>query len=412
MRNYIVFVACLGAVFSLAPLAIDMYLPALPTMAGYLDASIDDVEASVSIFLLGFAVGQLVFGPLSDRFGRVPMLLSGLGLFVAGSVLCALATDVGLLYAFRFVQAIGGGASVVVFPMVKDRFDEKGVAQVLSYIMAVVVIAPLVAPIIGGYVLVMAGWQPIFYGLAVYGGLVLLAVRLLIEPWRKPADRKATTLSASVGRLMSGYRDVLANGPAMAHILVGAFAFAGLFAFVAGSPFVYITWFGVAPENYGLLVGLNAFAMLAANIVNARLLHNIQPTRKAVVGAFILGGVGVMLLAFNALGLGLAWIAAGVVAYVGMLGLVATNSIAGALAHFSEDSGTGSAVYGVVQFGLGALSSFVISALDSTDATAMVAVMAGCGTLALVSAIPLCLTPTRIAGATAHSAKEFPNGSS
>lgn len=389
MRSYVLFVICLGAVFSLAPLAIDMYLPALPAMAAHLATGIDDVEASVSIFLLGFAVGQLAFGPLSDRFGRVPMLLSGLALFAAGSVLCALAADVGQLYAFRFLQAVGGGASVVVFPMVKDRFDEKGSAQVISYIMAVVVVAPLIAPILGGYVLVTAGWQPIFYGLAVYGGLVLLVVRLLIEPSRKPAERKAASLSAGIGRLAAGYRDVLTNGAAMAHILVGAFAFAGLFAFVAGSPYVYITWFGVAPENYGLLVGLNAFAMIVMNMLNARVLHNIAPTRKAVAGAFVIGGAGLMLLAFNALGLGLAWIVAGVVVYVGALGLVSANAVAGALASFREDSGTGSAVFGVAQFGLGALSSLVVSALDSTDATAMVAVMAACGLLALASALPL-----------------------
>ena len=389
MPNRFIYVATLGAVFSLAPFGIDMYLPALPTMAKSLAASIDDVEASVSIFLLGYALSQLVFGPLSDRFGRLRVLQAGLSLFVIGSALCAIATDVNELYGFRFVQALGGGASVVVFPLIKDRFDEKAGAQIISYIMAVVVIAPLVAPLIGGYILVTVGWPAIFVGLGVYGAFVMLAVQFSVKPTGTSPTRSDENRRFGLIYLLEAYRDVLTNVPAMAHILAGSFAFAGLFAFVAGSPFVYITYFGVPAQHYGYLVGLNALVMIAMNLINARLLSDMRATPKAIAGAGMVGVFGVALFAANAADLGLIWIVAGVAAYFGALGLVSANAIAGALAHFSAEAGAGSAMVGVFNFGLGAISSMVISALHSTDATALVSVMAGCGLLALASVIPL-----------------------
>ena len=389
MRHPVALVVCLGAVFTLAPLAIDMYLPAFPAMAHGLATTIDLVEASVSVFLLGYAISQLVFGPLSDRYGRAVMLVAGLGLFVAGSVLAGLATSAAQLFAFRLLQALGGGASVVVFAIVKDRFDEKQSAQVISYIMALVVVAPLVAPIIGGYILVAWGWPAIFFTLAAYGAATLVLVKLFVGETRGPADRPRGGLGGSLRRLVGAYGTVLSNGRAMAHILAGGFAFAGLFAFVAGSPFVYITHFGVAPQHYGFLVGANAAVMIAMNLVNARVLHDIAPSAKTVAAALLIGAAGIALVVFNAAGLGLAWIVAGVVAFVGLLGLISANAVAAALADFPDDSGTASAVYGVCMFGLGALSSIVVSRIESTDATAMVTVMAGCGVLAAASVVPL-----------------------
>ena len=389
MRHAIALVVCLGAVFTLAPLAIDMYLPAFPAMAGGLATSIDLVEASVSVFLLGYAISQLLFGPLSDRYGRSIMLTVGLVLFVAGSVLAGLANSVEQLFAFRGLQALGGGASVVVFAIVKDRFDEKRSAQVISYIMALVVVAPLVAPIIGGYVLVAWGWPAIFFALAGYGVVTLALVRLVVRESRTGERRGDGRRSRGLVRLVGAYATVLSNGRAMAHIFAGGFAFAGLFAFVAGSPFVYITYFGVAPQHYGFLVGANAAVMIAMNLVNARLLHDVAPSAKTVAAALMIGAAGLALVAFDAAGLGLAWIVAGVVAFVGLLGLISANAVAAALADFPDNSGTASAVYGVCMFGLGALSSVVVSRIESTDATAMVTVMAGCGVLAAASVVPL-----------------------
>lgn len=390
-RN-IAFILCLGAVFSLAPFAIDMYLPALPSMAKSLATQIDEMEASVAVFLLGYALSQLIFGPLSDHLGRIPVLLGGLIMFVCGSVLCGIATTSGELYLFRFIQALGGGASVVVFALVNDQFDVKRSSQVISYIMTVVVIAPLIAPIIGGEILIRFGWEWIFFGLAVYAALVLIATIFFIKDTKPQNEIIKGSIAQGFKQLIAAYCIVLTNSSAMAHILMGGFAFAGLFAFVAGSPFVYIVYFGVQEDHYGYLVGANAAFMIIMNVVNARLLHNIQPTRKAIAGVFIISIVSLALLIVNALGLGLWWIVVGVVSYIGMLGLISANAIAGAMANFNEQSGTVSAVYGVCQFSLGAVASAVISVLDSTNATPLTTVMAACGVLALISALPLIKT--------------------
>ncbi len=397
MRQPIALIVCLGAIFTLAPLAIDMYLPAFPTIADSLVTTIDHVEASVSVFLFGYAISQLLFGPLSDRYGRAIMLVVGLVLFVAGSVLTGLATGVEQLFAFRLLQALGGGASVVVFAIVKDRFDEKESAQVISYIMALVVVAPLVAPIIGGYILVAWGWSAIFFTLAAYGAAALVLVKLVVVETRGSADLPRRGLVGGIGRLLTAYGNVLSNGRAMAHIFAGAFSFAGLFAFVAGSPFVYIEYFGVAPQHYGFLVGANAAVMIAMNLVNARLLHDVAPSPKTVTAALLIGAAGLALVVFNVAGLGLAWIVAGVVAFVGLLGLISANAVAAALSDFPDDAGTASAVYGVCMFGFGALSSIIVSGIESTDATAMVTVMAGCGVLASLSVLPLVIRRRRTA---------------
>lgn len=386
MPNKMILVAILGAVFMLAPFAIDMYLPALPTIAANLGTGIDQVEATVAILLFGYALGQLILGPLSDRFGRTPILLLGLVTFTVSSVLAGIVQSIEQLYLCRLFQAFGGAGSVVVFPMVRDRYDEQESARIISYIMALTVIAPLVAPVIGGYILTFAGWPAIFFMLAGMGLITLFAARFALKPASTGATRRA---GFSLANVVSAYRTVLGNWKIMAHIAAGGFAFAGLFAFVAGSPFVYITYFGVAPQNFGYLVGLNAAAMIGANLVNAQLLSKVDPTFKMVIGAGLLAATGIALVAINLLGSGLPWIVAGVMAYVGALGFTATNAIVGALSYLPEDNGTVSAINGATQFSIGAASSLAISIMASTDATQMIAVMAVCSLLALLAALPL-----------------------
>lgn len=179
MSNPISMVIALGAVFSLAPFAIDMYLPALPLLAVDLGTSIDQMEATVAIFLAGYALSQLILGPLSDIFGRRKVLIVGLVVYAIGSLLCMIAGSIEQFYAFRFIQALGGGASVVVFPLVRDRFDDATGAKVISYILAIVVVAPLIAPLIGGYILIFAGWPAIFL-LLTAAAVVTLAINAVV----------------------------------------------------------------------------------------------------------------------------------------------------------------------------------------------------------------------------------------
>ncbi|TQV88479.1 multidrug effflux MFS transporter [Aliikangiella coralliicola] len=379
-------IICMGAIFSLAPFAIDMYLPALPAMATALSTDINHVEASVAIFLLGYAVSQIFLGPLSDSIGRRPVLLAGLVLFSVSSYLCGIAETPTTLYFYRFLQALGGGSSVVVFALINDRFEEKQSAVIISYIMSVVVIAPLIAPIIGGEILIRYGWEWIFYGLAGYATLVLIAAKLIVREKSKKkhaSDHTNNTskqsLTASIGSLFRSYLPIIRHGYVMSHVLSGSFAF------VAGSPFVYIEYFGVQENHYGYLVALNAVAMIGVNLVNAKVLQSIPPTKKVVVGSFAIGLVSLCLILVNQLSLGLWSLVGIIVTYVGLLGLIAANAIAGAMAKFKQDGGTVSALYGVFQFGLGAVSSALVSGFHSVDATVMTSVMACCGLLALCS---------------------------
>jgi DHA1 family bicyclomycin/chloramphenicol resistance-like MFS transporter len=389
VQNKLAYAVVLGAVFMLSPFAIDMYLPALPTIAESLQTGIDGLEATVAIYLFGFALGQLILGPVSDAFGRRIILISGLAVFIVASAMAGTVDTLDQLYAWRFVQGLGSAGSVTVFPMVRARFGQAGSAQVISYIMAITVVAPLVAPIIGGYVLTFAGWEAIFFVLAALGALAFVASGTFV---RETHERRRPF---SLRRIAQGYAVTLSERRIVAAIFAGGFAFAGLFAFVAGSPFVYIVYFGVAPEYYGYLVGLNALSMIGANLINAQLLINAAPVAKLYAGALLLAASGLAILAVALLDLGLVPLVVAVVVFVGALGMTATNAIVAALSVLPEENGTVAALNGALQFAIGALSSLLVSVMASTNAVPMALVMAGCGIVALVSAIILKTSPVK-----------------
>lgn len=379
------FVAVAGVLFAMAPFGIDMYLPALPDIARSLATNIDDVEASVAVFLLGYAFSQLLLGPLSDQYGRIKVILAGTALYIVGSVVCAISTSIEMLYAARLVQAFGGGASVTVFALVKDRFDERMGTQIISYIMAVTVIAPLIAPLAGALVLQASGWRAIFLVLAAWGVLALVMVG-----WNWKSQRQQEERAGALGSAFAAYGRILTNRTALLYCLTGALAFAGFFAFIAGSPFAYIEYFGVSPQQYGLLVVLNAAMMMAANLVNARLLADVSPERRVSWGVCVVGIAALLCVLAAMTGAGL-WIVVAVsVLYVGGLGLTAANATSSALKQFADqDAGAGSAINGVFMFGLGAASSAIVGVLASTDTKPMLFTMGVCGLLAVVvNALP------------------------
>lgn len=288
------------------------------------------------------------------------------------------------LYLWRMVQAFSGGATVVVFALIQQKYGVKQSSQVISYIMAVVVVAPMVAPMIGSQILAYLGWQWIFFGLAAYAAITLMIMFVMKEAFAiKGAVAKNALKPLKIGSLIKGYKQTLSEPVILSYILAGAASFAGLFAFISGSPFVYIEFFGLSPQQYSWLVALNAIAMVSMNIVNARLLNHIDPTRKLIAGGIMLGAVAVYLLLVAWLELSLVFVVVGVVMYVGCLGLTSANAIAGALANAGENAGLVSGINGVLQFGLGALASAVISMSSSVDTMSMNATMAVCGLLTL-----------------------------
>ncbi len=374
------FVILMAMVFSLSPFAIDMYLPALPSMAEFFNSKIDAIEASVSVYLIFFALGQLILGALADSINKAKLLMLGLIAFAAASVMVGLATSLSELYLWRALQAFSGGSSVVVFPLIQSLYGNKRSGQIISYVMACVVIAPMIAPMVGSQILTLSGWEWIFYALAIFS-LITLAAQMKWLPASKVTQPQQ---SLQVGVLLSGYKSVLSNGTTMAYILAGGSSFAGMFAFVAGSPFVYIEYFGVTPTQFGYLVALNAIAMVSVNLINARLLADVDPTRKLIIGGVLLAVVGIYLISVAYLHLSLSFVVVGVVAYVGLLGLTAANAISAALATAGKNAGLLSGINGVLQFGLGALSSAVVSISASVDASTMNVTMAVCAFSTLI----------------------------
>jgi len=377
--GYWPFVILMAMIFSLSPFAIDMYLPGLPSMAKYFATSIDAIEASVAIYLIFFALGQLVLGALADSMNKAKLLSIGLSVFAIASAMIAFTNSIEELYFWRAVQAFSSGSSVVVFALIHHFYGSKNSNQIISYVMACVVIAPMIAPMIGSQILNAANWQWIFLVLAGLA-LVILVTQLQLMPPKKVVTELQPL---NVVALYSGYRKVLSNSTTMAYILAGGSAFAGLFAFISGSPFVYMEYFGATPEQFSWLVALNAVAMISMNLLNARLLKNVDATKKLIIAGVLLAIVGVYLGLVAFLNLSLVYVVVGVILYVGLLGLTAANAISAALASVQGNTGVLSGVNGVLQFGLGALASAVVSISVSVDATTMNYTMALCSLLTL-----------------------------
>ena len=248
---------CLGLVAALAPLSIDMYLPSFPTIAVEFGATAAQIQLTLSGYMIGFTLGQLAYGPLSDRFGRKYVLLSGITLYVAMTILCATAGDAETLATYRFFQAIGGGAGTVLSrAIIRDRYDGAQMAKVMTLMLTIILFAPMIAPVIGGYVLVWFGWRAVFWTLVIFGAAAILVILFGIRE-SLPPERRTTP---GVRPVLRGYAAVLTHREAIGYVLAGGITFGALFAFLSGAPFVFIEYYGVAPEHLGFIFTLNVLA--------------------------------------------------------------------------------------------------------------------------------------------------------
>jgi len=377
------FVCLMGMVFSLSPLAIDMYLPALPQMADFYQSKIDAMEASIAIYLLSFALGQLVFGSLADGVNKNHLLSFGLLGFAIASIIVALSNNLTLLYIGRASQGFLGGTTVVVFALIQQKYGRQKTSQIISYIMAVVVVAPMVAPMIGSQILTYFGWQWIFFSLGFFAFITLftqLFMNAQIQP-TKPENKQELVTKLAFKALLRGYKAVLTNPLTLSYMFIGAASFAGLFAFISGSPFVYMGFYQVSPQEYSFLVAINAIAMISTNLLNARLLGRLDATLKLIWAGMGLGVIGLYLFIVSSLTLPLPFLVVGIVLYVAMLGFTSANAIAGVLSSSGRFTGLASGLNGVLQFGLGALASTIISLSDSINSITMTYTMAASGIL-------------------------------
>ncbi|GAC1036573.1 multidrug effflux MFS transporter [Pseudomonas sp. No.117] len=365
----------LGALSAFAPFAIDMYLPSFPSLALSFATDIEHVQLSLAVYFAGLASGQLFYGPLADRFGRRLPLLIGIGLFCLASLGCALAPSLPWLIAARFVQALGGCAGMVIArAVVRDLCEPIAAARAFSQIMLVTGIAPIIAPFAGSLLLSTFGWQAIFVSLALFAAACGAAVALWL-PESLPAHHPRAPLSGA----LRNYLRLLRDRSFIGHTLTGGIAMAGMFAYISGSPFVLIELYGVAPEHYGWVFGLNAAGFILLGQVNARLVVRQGPAfwlRRAVLAYAAAGLILLLVGAFQPKALPVLMIP--LFCAIALLGGIVPNASACALAGQGANAGSASALMGSLQFVLAALASASVGALHNGTVVPLCAVLALC----------------------------------
>lgn len=385
----------LGGLSAFGPLSIDMYLPAFPAIGSALGASSEQVQLSLSVYFIGLASGQLVYGPLADRFGRRKPLLFGIGLFCLASVACALAPSLEWLLVARFAQALGGCAGMVVNrAVVRDLCEPIDAAKAFSQLMLVMGVAPILAPLAGTALLGLAGWASIFWFLAVFAALFALAVYFFL-PETLPVHMAVPPLRSAFGR----YTQLLREPLFMFHALTGGVAMAGMFAYISGSPYVFLELYQVPVERYAWLFGGIAACFILSAQLNSRLLRRWSQL------ALIRGTTLVYMLSTGSLLL-VAWLQVEslwlflppLVLSVAIISQVLPNASACALAGHGHQAGIASALMGTMQFAIAGGTSAAVGVLHDDTAVPMAGVMASCGLLTVLMAALARRADVRLAG--------------
>ena len=355
----------LGALTGLTALAIDMSLPALPVLQAVFGASADQAALTLSMFLAGYSASQLVYGPLSDRYGRRPPLLVGLLLFSIGGLGCAVSGSIGQLIWWRLLQGLGACAGpILARAVVRDLYERHRGVQILSYMTLVMSVAPLLAPIIGGYLLRIE-WRAIFAVLAAVGLLVLLATWLALPESIPERNRHAVRPAALLRNLV----DFLSRRVCVGYALVVCFVFCGLFSYISASPFVFIEVFGVPSDRFGYLFGLTAFALMAGAAANARLSGRVAPALILRLGSALIAFAGAAMLVCGVFRLGgIFGIIGPMLVYVVGMALVMPNAIAAAMEPVPHMAGFASSLIGCLQTAGGSLVGYILGAVYNRTA--------------------------------------------
>ena len=379
--RHVELIVLLGAVTAFAPMSIDMYLPALPVLGDEYGAAPGHVQLSVASFFLGLAIGQGFYGPLSDRFGRTRPLFAGLTLFVFASVACAMSPSINFLIVVRFFQALGAcSGQVISRAIVRDLFEPREAVQVFSLLVLVMGVSPVLAPLLGGQILQWYPWRMIFWVIAALGTAGLAGILLRLRETHKGHHKKLV-----IGNVLRTYAELLRDRAFLGYVLTGGMAMAGMFAYIVGSPYVFIQHFHVTTAHFGIFFGVNALGLVMAAQVNARLVRRFtsdQIIRKVLM---IQVGSGLLLLAGVWTGvLQLYGVAIFIFIYVACVGCLFPNINAMAMAPHGAKAGSASALIGVIQFTLAATSASLIGAVNSGAALPVAVLIGVCGVTAAV----------------------------
>lgn len=360
----------------LMPLAIDMYLPALPIIAAEYGVSAGSVQMTLSAYVLGFAIGQLFYGPMADCLGRKPVIMFGTFCFALAAAACTLSQSVEMLIYMRLLHGLAAAASVVINALMRDIFTKDDFSRMMSFVVLVMTVAPLLAPIIGGGLLVLLSWHAIFWTISlaalVATGLVLVFIRETLPRERRQKFRLSTT----IGNFGSLFR----HKRVFSYMLASGFSFAGMFSFLSAGPFVYIDLNGVSPQNFGYYFAPNVVFLFILALINSRFVAQSMFR----LGLAIQFCTGLWMIAVLTLLLGCIPLVVGVALFVGCVAMVTSNGMAVILEDFPHMAGTASSLEGTLRFGVGAIIGALLSLATFNSAWPMVLPMAICSSVALL----------------------------
>ncbi len=379
--------AVLTVLVALGQISTSVYIPSMPSLVGALETTPDRVNLTLSVFLAGFAVSQLVYGPLSDRYGRRRVLVGGLSLFLLASLACTAANSIEALSAARFVQAVGACSGPVLGrAIVRDVYGGAGAAKAMAYIGVAFAISPAITPIIGGYLQVWFGWRANFVFLAFVAVAVQSAVLLMLEETRPDPGFRTFRLRD----MARSYMKLVTSPVYMGYALSVAFVFAGLMAYTAVAPFVFIDLLAIPPDTFGLLSLFNVLGFLGGSITAGRLTMKLGPARMVLIGIGLaaVGGTAMSLIALAG-HLSVAAVIGPMIFFMAGMGIVFPNALAGAMAPFPYTAGAASALVGFLQMSVAAAAAAFAGRLPIDSQTPMALVIAGAVALALIAFLTL-----------------------
>lgn len=380
-KKYYSLILILGSLTALGPFSIDMYLPGFPAIAADLRTSTSMVALSLSSFFVGISAGQLLYGPMLDRFGRKKPLYIGLLVYILASAGCAFATSIDALIILRFVQALGScAATVAAVAMVRDLFPVKDNAKVFALLMLVLGVSPMIAPTLGGYVTVALGWHYIFLILLCLGTLNLIASWL----WLPDSYKPDLNLSLKPKPIINSFWTVFKTPQFYTYAIAGALAFSGLFAYISGSPLLFMEIFKVSEKTYGWIFALLSFGFIGSSQVNTLMLRRYT-SQQLIFAALITQVITALVFLIGSINgwVGLKETTVLLFVFLCCLGFVSPNASALTLVPFTKNAGSASALMGAIQMGVGALASVGVSLFSIKSAVPTVSVMAITSILAL-----------------------------
>ncbi|MFZ4252203.1 Bcr/CflA family multidrug efflux MFS transporter [Enterobacter ludwigii] len=371
----------LGLLAMLMPLSIDMYLPALPVISAQFGVPAGSAQMTLSTYILGFALGQLFYGPMADSFGRKPVILGGTLIFAGAAVACAQAQTIDQLIVMRFFHGLAAAAaSVVINALMRDIYPKEEFSRMMSFVMLVTTIAPLVAPMAGGAVLVWFSWHVIFWILALAALLASAMIFFFIDETLPAERRQKFHIRTTMGNFASLFR----HKRVLSYMLASGFSFAGMFSFLSAGPFVYIELNHVSPQHFGYYFALNIVFLFIMTIINSRFVRRVGALNMFSAGLWIQFVMAIWLVLSAFTGVGFWALVVGVAAFVGCVSMVSSNAMAVILDEFPHMAGTASSLAGTFRFGIGAIVGALLSMATFNTAWPMLWAMAFCATSSIL----------------------------